>query len=54
MFKQSEKAITIQVGYGKCGPHAQAFSQTFVHENSKTEMRQRNRWRRQEEIRKWA
>ena len=39
---------TIQYGYSKCETHAQVFSQTFMHGNSKNEITQRN-GRKQEE-----
>ena len=46
-----EKASTIQYGYRKWGTRARVFSQTLAHGNSKNEIRQRNKIRKEEERR---
>ena len=48
------KKGAIQYGYRKWGTHARVFSQTLAHENSKNEIRKRNRRRRQVERREYA
>ena len=39
----SGSIIIIQLGYRKCGTHAQVFSQTLAHGNNKNEIRPRKR-----------
>ena len=41
------KASTIQYGYMKCGTHARVFSQTLAHWNSKNEVRQKKKVRKE-------
>ena len=55
ILHQREKwGSTIQYGYRKRGAHAQVFSQTLKHGNSKNEIRQWGRRRHTEERRKYG
>ena len=45
-YSRAKTASSIQYGYRKCGTRAQVFSPIPEHENSKNEMRQRNKQRR--------
>ena len=48
-FAQRKIASTIQYGYRKCVTHARVFFHTLAHGNSKIEIIQRDRGRRQAE-----
>ena len=54
LFRLAKREGTIQYGYRTWGTHARVFSQTLEHENSKNEMRQRDRRRHTEERREYG
>ena len=53
-FRLAKKENTIKYGYRKCGTHAQVFSQSFPHGNSKNKIRQIHRGRMSEEKREYG